>query len=332
VSLKAWNEHCTEERAMRRFVFSVRMVVAAMTVAASSGATAQAQFPFEGAVDPAEAAVVTTDVHNFVKAHHRLASEADTLAILQADYLDRGSPGLRAYIGRYDLTAERLRAAIREHPDAYAALSANVDVMDAEIPAYREAYAGLKRHIPGAVFPPTYLIVGGYRGIGTGSEAGPIATVETRGPKSLRGTFTTLLVHEMAHMQQAMTVGPEQYQAIYGPERTVLAFMIREGSAEYFADLVTGRMTQEKARPYVIAHERELWERFAPGMLDAEDTGWMWSEPQQPGQPRGVGYVMGALITRAYYDNADDKELAIREILAVTDYPGFLERSGYDPQ
>ena len=317
---------------MRRFVSSVRKVVATMTVAASSASMAQAQFPFEVTVDPAEAAVVTTDVHNFVKAHHRLASEADTLAVLQEDYLDRGSPGLRAYIGRYDLTAERLQAAIREHPEAYAALSANVEVMEAEIPNCRKAYAGLKRHIPGAVFPPTYLVVGGYRGIGTGSEAGPVATVETRGPKALRGTFTTLLVHEMAHMQQAMTMGIEQYQAIYGPEGTVLAYMIREGIAEYFADLVTGRMTQEKARPYVIEHERELWERFTPWMLDAEDTGWMWSTPEQPKQPRGVGYVMGALITRAYYDNADDKEQAIREILAVTDYPGFLARSGYDPQ
>ena len=76
---------------MRRFVSSVRMVVATMTVAASSASMAQAQFPFEVTVDPAEAAVVTTDVHNFVKAHHRLASEADTLAVLQEDYLDRGS-------------------------------------------------------------------------------------------------------------------------------------------------------------------------------------------------------------------------------------------------
>jgi hypothetical protein len=317
---------------MRQFVSRVSIAVAATALVMSSEATGQTQMPFEVAVDPADAVIVTTDVHNFARAHRRLANEADTLAILQEDYLDQGSPGLRAYVGRYDLTAERLQAAIREHPDAYAALSANVEVMEAEIPNYRKAYAGLKRHIPGAAFPPTYLVVGGYRGIGTGSEAGPVATVETRGPKSLRGTFTTLLVHEMAHMQQAMTMGIEQYQAIYGPEGTVLAYMIREGIAEYFADLVTGRMTQEKARPYVIEHERELWERFTPGMLDAEDTGWMWSEPQAPGQPRGVGYVMGALITRAYHDNADDKEQAIREILAVTDYPGFLARSGYDPQ
>jgi hypothetical protein len=41
---------------------------------------------------------------------------------------------------------------------------------------------------------------------------------------------------------------------------------------------------------------------------------------------------MGALITRAYYDNADDKVQAIQDILSVTDYPAFLERSRYAPQ
>jgi hypothetical protein len=41
---------------------------------------------------------------------------------------------------------------------------------------------------------------------------------------------------------------------------------------------------------------------------------------------------MGALITKAYYENADDKEQAIRDILSVTDYPAFLERSGYEPR
>jgi len=326
------DEHRMGDGSMRGFRARVSIVVVATVIATSSGAAAQGQWPLEVAVDPAEASFVTTDVHNFVRAHHRLTSEPDTLAVLQAEYLDQGSPGLRAFVARYDLTAEGLRAAIREHPDAYAALASNVQVMEAEVPTYRAAYAGLKRHIPDAVFPPTYLIVGEYRGIGTGSEAGPIATVENRGVEALRGSFTTLLVHEMVHMQQAMMLGAEKYQAIYGPERTVLALMIREGIAEHFADLVTGRMTQEKARPYVVAHERELWERFTPGMLESEDAGWMWSSPSDSEQPRGVGYVMGALITRAYYHHADDKERAVREILAVTDYREFLQRSGYDPE
>jgi hypothetical protein len=303
-----------------------------MVAALAQGTRAQSEWPIEVVADPAEAQFIATDLHNFVRAYARLDGEADTLAVLQEEYFDRGSPGLRAFAGRYQLTPESMRAAIRKKPDRYAALAASAEVLQSEAPAYRQAYARLKQHIPGAVFPPTYFLVGDYRGIGTGSEVGPLVTVETRNEAQLRGDFAALIVHEMVHMQQAMTIGPEKYQAIYGPEKSVLAHMVREGIAEYFADLVTGHMTQEKARPYVEAHERELWEQFTPVMLGSEDSGWMWAAPEDPARPRGVGYVMGALITRAYYDNADDKARAVQDILSVTDYPTFLEKSGYTPQ
>ena len=306
-------------------------VVGLMTVSLSWVPMAQAQWPLELAEDPAEAPFVTEDLHNFLRAAERLASEADTLAVLQEEYLDKGTAGLRAFAARYDLTAESLRAALRQEPEAYTALASKVQVLEGQLPTYRQAYADLKHHIPGAAFPPTYLLVGTYRGIGSGSEVGALVTIEKRSEASLRGDITTLLVHEMVHMQQALAMGPEKYQAIYGPEKSLLALTIREGIAEYFANLVTGRMTQESARGFVLENEAALWERFTPEMLGTEEGDWMWAKPKDPAQPPGVGYVMGALITKAYYENADDKEQAIRDILSVTDYPAFLERSGYQP-
>jgi hypothetical protein len=38
---------------------------------------------------------------------------------------------------------------------------------------------------------------------------------------------------------------------------------------------------------------------------------------------------MGARIVETYYENAPDKHSAAQEIMAVTDYPTFLARSGY---
>ncbi|NIU51572.1 MAG: lytic murein transglycosylase, partial [Gemmatimonadetes bacterium] len=35
-------------------------------------------------------------------------------------------------------------------------------------------------------------------------------------------------------------------------------------------------------------------------------------------------------IAKAYYERAADKRAAIAEILGVTDFKGFLERSGYE--
>lgn len=88
-------------------------------------------------------------------------------------------------------------------------------------------------------------------------------------------------------------------------------------------------MTQDEARAFVEEHERELWQRFEKEMLGTETGDWMWAMPSDPAQPPHVAYVIGARITEAYYENATDKDQAVREILAVTDYRAFLERSGY---
>ncbi len=42
-----------------------------------------------------------------------------------------------------------------------------------------------------------------------------------------------------------------------------------------------------------------------------------------------MAYMIGYRIVEAYHDRAEDKDAAIREILSVTDYPAFLEESGY---
>ena len=64
-----------------------------------------------------------------------------------------------------------------------------------------------------------------------------------------------------------------------------------------------------------------LWEQFSKEMHGSEPGGWMWKKPSDPEQPYYVGYALGYRIVKAYYENADDKGQALREILSVTDYP-----------
>ncbi len=80
-----------------------------------------------------------------------------------------------------------------------------------------------------------------------------------------------MLVHETAHRQQALAMAPEKYQAISGPERSLWALTIREEIADCLADRVTGRVTQENVRAFVIENERAFWERFTHEMLTASN-------------------------------------------------------------
>jgi hypothetical protein len=79
----------------------------------------------------------------------------------------------------------------------------------------------------------------------------------------------------------------------------------------------------------LLAHERTLWDVFRKDMLGGETGDWLWRQPADPEQPQDVGYAMGARIVETFYESADDKAAAAREILSITDYKAFLERSGY---
>jgi hypothetical protein len=79
----------------------------------------------------------------------------------------------------------------------------------------------------------------------------------------------------------------------------------------------------------VLEHEKGLWERFRQEMNSRETGEWMWKTPSDPDQPPHVAYMLGYRIVEAYYNRAENKNEAVREILAVTDYPAFLKRSGY---
>lgn len=278
--------------------------------------------------DPYAAPLVYEDIDTFVRAHALLSERADTLDVLQAEYLDRGTPGLTIFIEKYELTAEMLRDAIREHPEKYASLGDIPPLLAIKESQTRDAFARLQEYIPDAVFPPTYYLVGAHRGIGSGSVEGSLITVEKWVPPL--EDKRPLLIHELTHFQQVVAVGYPKYVLLFGPEKTLLGLCIREGTAEFFADLVTGEITQDEALQFTLDNERRLWTALRNEMDGAETGDWMWVKPADPDQPRHVGYVMGYRIVQAYYQNASDKDQAVKEILGVTDYPAFLERSGYE--
>lgn len=308
---------------------SLRIVAALMAVVATGMAQTQ-QFTPSITRDPDQARFVTDDVVRFLRAYELLSVRSDTQAVLQEEYLTKGTPGLRMFIEKYDLTSERLLNAIRNFPRRYETLERVLPILDEQVRAGREAFRRLKAVMPDVAFPPTYFLVEASRGIGSGSVEGQLISVDKWEPAG--HDESTLMVHELVHFQQGMALGYEKYAALFGPERNLLGLCIREGTAEFFAHHVTGRITQSEALPWTLKHEELLWERFQKDMHGSETKDWMWQQPQDPDQPMHVGYALGFRIVERYYEHSQDKQAAVREILSVTEFPEFLERSGYGDQ
>lgn len=310
-----------------------RRIASAILAAACCTTVAEAQQRLTTDVvsDPAEARFVYSDVENFIEARKLIASGRDSEEVLTTAYLDKASPGLKMFIQKYDLSVERLTAAMGKHPEKYAAISDNLPVLSAQESTFREAYAAIKKIMPDAVFPPTYFVVAGHRGIGSGSTEGPLVSIEKDSRESIQGDLAATLVHEMIHMEQLFVLNEAYFEIFNGPDRTLLALSVREGIATYFSELITGGSEyKNEARDFLLANEKRLWNSFKKEMLGNETGDWLWKKPTDMEQPQDIGYAIGARIAGAYYESAEDKRKAVQDILGVVDYPAFLAASGYE--
>jgi hypothetical protein len=279
--------------------------------------------------DPARARIEIADVRRFAEVMRSLESSgaADTAAVIERDYLSHASSGLRAFAERYQVTGRTIAQAIAADPARYSDLDALADSLVAQEDSLRGAMGRLRELFPRAVFPPVWFFVADNRAGGAARQEGALIAAERmyRNPRNA----VPLAMHELAHFQQAMVQGVETYQRIYGAEGTLLALALREGSAELIAELTAGRHINPAAERYGSEHEAQLWAQFRHDMTAREPGEWMWVQPKS-GQPAELGYWMGYRIARSYYERADDKKQAILDILALTDFDGFLAMSGYE--
>ncbi|MGH7564272.1 MAG: hypothetical protein ACREK5_07595 [Gemmatimonadota bacterium] len=241
------------------------------------------------------------------------------------------------------MTAEELASAIRRHPRYYASLAGLPEQVERMDPRVRTTFTELDQIFPDAAFPAVYFFVGNLEAGGLTRPVGLLIAVETFGRTSQTdlGEFQNghslqeltdlphLVAHELAHFQQALVQGVENYRAVYGDRQSLLALAIREGSADFLAELISGGHTNDRAHSYGMRHEDELWATFSEAMMQREPGDWMWTRPANPAWPPDLGYFIGYRITQAYYEAAPDKARAVHEILGVTDYERFLESSGY---
>ncbi|WP_224491538.1 DUF2268 domain-containing putative Zn-dependent protease [Robertkochia flava] len=284
---------------------------------------AQPSYP----TDPDLAELHYTDLEHFTEAYHALQSANDTLEVLQTMYFDRATPGLREFISKHQLTPELLKDAIEAHPERYAlipGLLENIEELQRTHKALMKKYATV---LPGAMYAPTWLLVGANRGIGQASRVGQLITV-TRVTDDLN-KLEKLMTHELSHFQQAMAMGPQKYGALYSTPNNMLGLCLREGGAEFITSLVLSDITQTKSLAFLEQNEKDLKTKFKADLNSQDMNYWMWNSLDQQDHPPLLGYVMGYKICAAYYDAAENKKDALKAILKMENAEDFLIRSAY---
>lgn len=282
--------------------------------------------------DPRKAEIITTDLSNFWEALEMAGPEVDPL-VLEGLYLKPGSEGVRGFMDDRIKSAEHLSQVIRSHRKYYRSIRTSMDSIDGMGQQLTQIFTNFQEVYPQAIFPPIYFVIGALNSGGTTSDDGLIIGAEMYGltpltPKDELSPWLQMVIkpasqvphivaHELIHVQQ-------NYRFWH---RSLLAACIKEGSADFLAELISGKHINQHVHDFADPREKELWQEFRERMEESKYDGWLYGST--PDRPNDLGYWMGYKITKAYYDNTNDKKAAIRDILNIHDFEGFLKKSGY---
>lgn len=271
------------------------------------------------AQNPKEALIFTQDVANFWKAYDQMetykGSSFDDL------YISKGSEGVKSFLENNRIVnGDSLKSTVFKRRQDYLNIrksSLNLKEVESQC---RASYYALKYLYPSAVFPPLYFVIGRFNTGGLSIHTMQIIGVEMNSNENI----TFIVAHELAHAQQKI---PYKYKIL-------LEQCIIEGSADFLGELISGKTASRAPYEYAIGKEKDLWEDFQKDMNLGENddfANWLYAGKRKDARPADMGYYIGYMITKSYYENAKDKKKAIQEILNVKDCKKFLKESKYNP-
>lgn len=289
---------------------------------------------------PDSARVDFADVTRFFEAAAALptaATRRDSARVLFERYYYPGSDGLLDFIERRIGSAFQLADKIRDRPGYYAHLPRSLGGLGVIAPRIRAALGRFEAMWPDAVFADVYFLIGRMSSGGTTSpdklligaemygrdSAAPAGELNEWEARVLRdtGMVVTIVVHELMHVNQP---------PLSGASATVLSQALREGGADFVAELVTGQNINDHVHAWANPREHEVWQEFQAAM-DGREFGRWFGNSGEAGRPPDLGYYVGYRIAKALYDRSPDKRRAIGEILRGTDVQALLAASGYSP-
>ena len=278
---------------------------------------------------PEEAKIITSDIHNFYKAFDLAVEDtANAKRIFEKHYFSIGSKGLKDFYKSKIQSTEKFSNFVLGFREFYESIRNNVtDITDLEEQILAN-FNKFKALYSDALFPDIYFLIGRFSSNGTTSKNGLLIGTEILvrsenlntdkwnkdilNISMLRDHIPITVSHELIHFNQNSMKGGN----------TLLWKSIREGSAEFIGELISGRTDVDYSD--FEGKEIQIWNDFKNDMHKD-----IWNSWQQPGEdrPRNAGYWIGYMICKAYYKQIGNKEKAIYDILHITNYDEFYKKS-----
>lgn len=239
--------------------------------------------------------------------------------ILQQEYIDKGSIGLKGFIRNRIESGKNLSKIVRGEIKYYEYVRPFTLSIDKTKERFYECFENLKNIYPQAVFPDVYFVIGANNTGGTIFDKGLIIGAEKFG----KSNNEYKAVNDIEYVDEVVAHELIHFQQNYAKDNSLLAQSIKEGAADFICELIAGSHINKDIFFYGDNHKKELWDEFKLKMYQNDWTGWLYYNKDKS-RPKDLGYWAGYQICKAYYDKSSNKQKAIFDILNIDDFNLFL--------
>ncbi|MCD0480531.1 DUF2268 domain-containing protein [Chryseobacterium sp. LC2016-29] len=296
--------------------------------------------------------ITTIDIQNFWNSYDKLKdckSYQDSLNVIQENYLDRATNGLKEFQKVRYFSSEFFVERIKKYKNFYKSVRNNTllfsesenfsNIISKINELYPEGKSAKIAFVIGPMSTPgtisnNYLLIG--IEMIAGDKNCDLSEITNENLKSdilsrtnqldVLNFVAETIAHEYIHTQQK-SINKNACQC------PLLENIIKEGVASYISEkLIMKRNTevQTRAALYANANEKQLWNEMKAELCSKDFSNWLFNALKSKGRPGDLGYRIGYKIVESFYENSTDKNRAIKDMIEMDNPLLFLDKSKYD--
>jgi len=281
-------------------------------------------------------------MNQFWSYFERAQKDPENAKVIFKEFIFEGPRELRDfYVVRYLNLDNMYAQIINASPDYYEYLKGqfNPDSLTALKSKTSDWMRKFKEVYPKAVFPKVFVVPGILNSGGTATEMGMFVGGDMYGKSDSMPTqglndwqkgaimnfaeLPKLTIHELMHFQQS-------YRDTENAE-TVIGAIIAEGVCDFFVELSSGEELKNENLAYLEDPDNmvKILDDLQEDLLTEDNSRWLYNGESIEDRPHDLGYTLGYLISKSYYENHKDKQQAIYELFNTDDFTSILRGSDY---
>lgn len=267
--------------------------------------------------------IITTDIDNFWIAYDSVNKvKENKTSVFKQLYLDKGTIGLKDFVKNKDFNEKNYVTAFAKYPEFWESIRKNTLVSSKQIQKTEKALKEFKKLYPNQSKGNIYYTIGALRSGGMPNGADLIVGLEkVVGDKTTNTSeFENKTLQNMFQFSNPSLLGfVSVHEFIHtfqkGSEVNVLAKAIKEGSADFIAELALKEKYNSHYLDYGFKNFDLVRNQFKNQLFSQNYENWFYNS--ETNEHPDLGYFVGYAISKNYYANSKNKKQAIKDLIEL---------------